>query len=145
MKANVPMIMLFMALFSSQACDGCKVDPIRGTRESGDKVYSGDKNATAPYAKTVSAKTKQEICTQASCTYSIVARVMLHNPLPGAVTVDVDCVFTSSNGEYEAGKNHRHGVKVSGNSSKAVEIQQMIGITEEGAQKVGASCEATFR
>jgi hypothetical protein len=141
---------LSILIFVFSGCTGT-CDPFGGTRETKMKTYLGDPGAKEVYITQHSPKTgrtAKQGCTTAGCTYSVMERVMVHNPTSRKVNVDVLCQWflkRASSGEYAAAKNSRKGVAVDAHASRGVEIQQMITLSQELAIGIEARCSMSLR
>jgi hypothetical protein len=127
-------------------CSTC--DPIGGTRESSDKPYSGLPAATMPHNSTPEFSVQQVgSCDSTGCTYTVMARVLLHNPTDVDVTADVACEFYLEEG-YLAASNERTGILVKARSettgTKAVEVQQMVTLVPGQTASIEGDCHVEW-
>jgi hypothetical protein len=146
--ARLQKIVTLLVIFIAFACTGNEEGCQCGTRETKVKPYRGDLKATKPYGElekfSVMQQGDSDRCTGGACTYSVMARYMIHNPTEEVVVADVVCRFWLDKGQYEVAKNQRLGIKIPKRSSRGTEIQELAQVTPGKRAELGASCVATF-
>jgi hypothetical protein len=114
-----------------------------GTRETKVKPYAGRANAREPYHETSMLPNPfVGTCTADSCTYFVVARVMMHNPTARSYKTFVKCEFHVGDGL--AATNHRGG-SLPARSSRGMEIQAALGLIPGETSSVKITCYPEYR
>lgn len=149
-NSTSPLILALLCFFGLAALNCDRFDCWGNTMESKDKPYKGDPTAVAPYYKMQPTLGMMSLgCDNASCDYSVGAKVELHNPTNKPLIADVFCVFYL-NENYEADKNSRKNVKmapkVAGKSGfKLVTVSGVVGAPPGQSAQISVKCEAQFR